>query len=373
MKTIAPRGFGQKERYLWMVDVNAMFAEIEADLESIKDYQKYHRERDGVIGGTFTLGVGTDDTTKVRMSGSVRYRIDGVEYTAQDQEVDLIGTDDITHNTNGAWRIMINKLGVLSTQRATTNGTSGVMAYASAETALLCLSQIARTTATVDVGYLMIHATNAAGGFTPQTDDPATSDAQVDVATYYNVRMPRIDNGLTATPSVGLSEGTNDDEYAWGTIDARTNGLNKAQIAADTSQAFSQNDTIGAVGQYGGHLFITDTAGTGIISIAATGIAGSVQAMSYTSQALVTAALDAVQLALPQIYTVIGRETTIRIKVASFAYNTDDLAGTDGTATWTDEVSGDFARGTMSGTGVKIDPPAIPAATAATTLAFSGL
>lgn len=360
-----------------MTDVNTMFAEMEADLESIKDYQKYMRERDGVIGGNHTLGVGTTDTTMVRMSGAIHYRISGVEYSAQDLEVDLIGTDDITANGNGAWRIMINKLGVLSTQRATTNGTSGAMNHASAETALLCLTQNARTANTVDVGYLMIHATNGQNGFTPQTDDPATSSGEVDVATYYNCRMPRIDNGLTATPSVGLSEGgTNTHEFAFGTINVRTNGLNVAQIAADTDEAFEQNDTIGTVGKYGGHLFITDTAGTAVISLAATGIAGAVQAMDY-SLAQVVAALDAIQLALPQIYTVIGREMTCRVKVASFAYNTDDVASDeDGTTTWTDELYGDFSRATMGatgGTGVKNDPPDIPAATVAATLAFHSL
>lgn len=375
MKTITPRGFGQKERYLWMTDVNTMFTEMEADLESIKDYLKYMRERDGVIGGNHTLGVGTGTSTKVRMSGAIHYRISGVEYSAQNLEV-VLATGEITHNTNGAWRITINKLGVLATQRATANGTSGTMAYASAETALLCLSQIARPANTVDVGYLMIHATSGQGGFTPGADDPATSDDQVDVATYYNCRMPRIDNGFTATPSVGLSEGTSDDEYAFGDIYVRTNGLDKAKISADVTIAFAQNDTIGTVGKYGGHLFITDTAGTAILSLAATGIAGSVQAMDYTL-AQVTAALDAAQLALPQIFTVIGREITARVKVASFAYNTDDVASDeDGVTTWTDELYGDFSRGTMGatgGTGVKNDPPDIPAATAAATLAMSGL
>lgn len=375
MKTITPRGFGQKEEYLWMTDVNTMFAEMEADLESIKDYQKYMRERDGVIGGNHTLGVGTGTSTKVRMSGAIHYRISGVEYSAQDLEV-VLATGEITHNTNGAWRITINKAGTLATQRATANGTSGTMAFASAETALLSLTQIARPANTVDVGYLMIHATNGAGGFTPGDDDPATTDAQVDVATYYNCRMPRIDNGFTATPSVGLSVGTTKDEYAFGTINVRTNGLNKAQISADTTITFAQADIITTLGKYGAHLFVTNTAGSAILSLAATGIAGSAQTMDYTL-AQATAALDAAQLALPSIFTVIGRETCLAAK-ATFTYDTDKIDGTalHGLSTFTDELSGDFSRATMGatgGTGVKNDPPDIPAATTAATLAFSGL
>ena len=340
-------------------NVVTFFNELRTDSDALNDYVARMNDRDGVIGGSHTLGVGTGTSTKVRMSGTIRYRIDGVDYSAANLEV-VLATGEITHNTNGAWRITIDKTGTLATQRATANGTSGTMAYASAEIALLNLAQIARPASTVDVGYLMIHATSGQGGFTPGTDDPATSDDQVDVATYYNCRMPHLDNGFTAAPSVSLSEGTNNDEFAFGTINVRTNGLNLAQIAADTTIAFTQNDVITSEDQLSGHLFITDTAGTAILSLAATGIAGAVQTMTYTTLTLATAALDAVQLALPKIYTVIGRMTCVANK-DSFAFNTDDLAGTDGTATWTDEVATAYDRTDVAGTGVGPGVPTIPA------------
>ena len=340
----------------------AWFTEGDSDLDDMNDYLARMNDRDGVIGGTHTLGVGTDVTTKVRLSGVVRYRIDGVTYSLANQEV-VLATGETTANKNSAWRITANKLGVLGTQRATANGTSGTMAFNSAEEALLSLAQIARTADTVDVGYLMIHATNGQGGFTPGTDDPSTGDAQVDVATYYNVRVPRIDNGFTAAPSVGLSHGTNKDEYSFGTINVRTNGLNKAEISADTTIAFTQNDVVTTSGKYGGHLFVTNTAGSAILSLAATGIAGSAQTVDYNSLILVTADLDAVQLALPQIFTVIGRMTNLTAK-ATFTYNTDLLDGTasNGLGTWTDEVATAYDRTDSSGTGVGPAVPTIPAA-----------
>lgn len=337
--------------------------EVASDLDDINDYNAYTNDRDGVIGGNHTMGVGTSDTTMVRLSGTVRYRIDGVEYSATNVEGDFAGTADVTANGNGAWRILIGKTGALTTQRASADGVTGAMNFAAAEDALLSIAQIARTANTVEVGYLMLHATNGQAGFTPQTDSPDTGDANVDVSTYYNARAPRLDNGLTAAPSVGLSEGTNDDEYAFGTINVRTNGTNVAEIAADTTIAFSDADVITTSGKYGGELFVTDLAGTAVKSLASTGIAGGAQTVDIASAALVNTALDAVQLALPHMFTVIGRVVVLANK-ASFTFNTDDLAGTDGTATWTDESSGIYDRTVTIGTGVETDPPAIPAAVA---------
>lgn len=343
------------------VELNAtrtVVTELIADADKVNDYTHYANQRDGVVGGNHSCGEGSTDTTKVRLSNVCRYSMNGVEYVTSNKEVEPVGTDDITANKYGAWRIMVGKTGAITTQRATANGTSGVMAFASAEDALLSLSQVARTANTVDVGYLVIQA--AAGGFTPQTDLPVTSDAQVTSATYYDCYVPRLDNGLTASPSVGLSEGTNDDEYAFGTIDVRTNGLNIAQIAADVTIAFSDADVITTSGKYGGELFVTDLAGTGIMSLASTGIAGGAQTVDLASEAAANTNLDAVQLALPQIFTVIGRVTVLANK-ATFTFNTDDLAGTDGTATWTDAEAIDFDRTNTSGEGVGIDPPTIPA------------
>lgn len=330
--------------------------EIDGDLENINDNTHFRNKRDGVIGGNHTMVVGTSDTTMVRISGTVRYRIDGVEYSATNVEGDL-ATGEITEHKWGAWRLLVGKTGAITTQRATANGTSGTMAFASAEDALLSLSQIAISANCVEIGYVAIDA--AAGGFTPGTDNPDSGDAQVDTDQYYTCRAPRLDNGLTATPSVGLSEGTSDDEYAFGTINVKTNSLNIAEIAADVTIAFADADVITTSGNYGGELFVTNLAGTAVMSLASTGIAGAAQTVDLASEALATAALDAVQAALPTIFTVIGRVTVLANK-DTFTFNTDDLAGTDGTATWTDEVVANFDRNTVSGTGVGIGAPTIP-------------
>lgn len=343
------------------VAVAAWETEVDSDLDNINDGVYYRNERDGVTGGNHTMGVGTTDTTMVRLSGTVRYRIGGVEYSATDVEGDL-ATGEVTENKWGAWRLLMGKTGAITTQRATANGTSGAMAFASAEDALLSLSQIAISANCIEVGYVAIDA--AAGGFTPGTDDPKATDAQVDTDQYYNCRVPRIDNGFTAAPSVGLSEGTSNDEYAFGTINVRTNGLNIAQIAADVTIAFADADVITSDGKFGGELFVTDLAGTAVMSLASTGIAGGAQTVDLANAAAAVAALDAVQAALPQIFTVIGR-VVVEANKASFTFNTDDLAGTDGTATWTDEIVGDFDRTKVSGTGVGIGSPTIPATVAA--------
>ena len=316
MAKIKPTGLSQRD--------------LHGFLQEVKDYVGYRsRQRDGVIRGGHLIGVGA--TTGVAMTNNCRYTLDGVEYVAIAQET-VLQTGEITTAKFGAWRFMLGKTGVLTNQRATANGTSGTMAYDSAEEAMLSLGQIARTADTVDVGYLMIEAKGL--GFTPGTDHPETSDALVEEAIYYNVNVPYGDNGLTAVPSVGLSEGTTAEEYAFGTINARTNGLNVAEISADTTIVFAEADVITTSGNYGGHLFVTTLDGAGIISLAATGIAGSAQTVDYASAALAVTDLDAVELALPNVFTVIGR-VVIETTKGTFTFKTDDVGGIDGIATWT--------------------------------------
>jgi hypothetical protein len=299
-------------------------------LQEVKDYVGYRsRARDGVIGGGHTIVVGA--TTGVALSGVCRYNIDGVEYVATAQET-VLQTGTTTGSKFGAWRFMLGKTGVLTNQRATATGTGTAMAYDSAEEAMLSFGQLARTADTVDVGYLVIDA--ASGGFTAGSDEPETSAGNVDEAWYYNVHVPYGDNGLTAAPSVGLSEGTTAEEFAFGDIYARVNGLN-IEISAVTSQAFPEADVITTDTYYGGHLFVTSLDGSAIISLAATGIAGTAQTMDHATTVLATAALDAVELALPNVFTVIGRAVT-KANKGSFAFITDDVAGIDGTPVWTD-------------------------------------
>ncbi|HEC61194.1 MAG TPA: hypothetical protein ENI27_02945 [bacterium] len=99
--------------------------ELRADSNTLNDYVARMQDRDGVIGGAHVLSVGAGaDSTKVLMTGPVRYRIDGVEYTAETQ-VTVLQTGEITGSKWGAWRFMVGKTGVVTNQRATADGTSG--------------------------------------------------------------------------------------------------------------------------------------------------------------------------------------------------------------------------------------------------------
>lgn len=368
---ITPTGMTQKAKYNWMNSVNVMAAEIEADLESVKNHIKYSNERDGVIGGGHSMVTGSDDSTMVRLSGVVRYRIGGVEYAAKDVEGAFSDTGVVTATKYGAWRILIGKTGALTTQSSTAAGT-GTQAHESNEQALASLAQLTITANTVEVGYLYMQG----GGtnFVPVTDNPDSGHANVTSNTYVTCRAPRLDNGMTATPDSLLTyAAATTDEIKHGTINVRTNGKNVAVINANADFPFTQADTISAEGQFGGHLIITDLAGTALLTLTANGIlANATTAMTYANAAAVTTALDKAQAALPNVFTVIGRVVVDPITGAgAFTYNTDDIAGVaDGDATFTDEVAADFARGTMAGTGVGIDPPDIPESTTAPTLSL---
>lgn len=307
---ITPTGMGQKELYNWM-------KRVEGGLSGTLG--------DGVLGGDPQCAEGSTTSTSVRMAGRIHYRIDGKLYSVKDVEAVLAGTgQDITQAKYGAWRLMIDATGTLTTVAATS---TGAMAFTAAEDALMNLTTQAPTTDAIDVGYLVIVA--AAGGFTIGTDDPKTADAQVTTATYYDVVAPRGDNGLTAAPSVPLAIGTTDTQYSHGTINAKTNGKNVAQIAAGTTVAFDDAKTITTAIQWGGHLIITDLAGTGLYTLPADGLADGTVAMTYTSRALADVALDTREARLPLLFTVVGR-IVVDSKKATFTYATDDIGGTDG-------------------------------------------
>lgn len=340
----------------------AWITESDSDHDTINDYIARMNDRDGVIGGGHTLVVGTSDTTKIRLSGVVRYRIDGVEYSQENLEAVFSDTADVDNTKYGAWRILIDKTGAITTQSATATGAE-TQVHVSAEQAFVSLAQLDITAGTVELGYLTLLA--AGSGFTPNSDNPDSGDANVASNTYYNSRAPRLDDGFTAAPSVGLSEGDsgNEDEYAYGTINVRTNAKNVAQIAANANHPFTQADTIAGATKFGGHLIITDTAGTAIISLTANGIlANATTEMTYASAAAANTALDSAQANLPSIFTVIGRIVVDSLK-STFTYNTDKIDGTaaNGTGAFTDSVVTAFDRTVVSGALVGPGVPTIPA------------
>ena len=284
--------------------------------------------RDGVISGLPAVQEGTSTNTKVRLVGPVYYQIGGQPFQSGAAEAVLDGdTDDITATKFGAWRIELSALGVLTTTSAVA---SGDMAFETAEDAMMNLASQARTADTIDVGYLVIEA--AAGGFTMGTDLPVTSDAQVTAATYTDVFVSEYGSGINAVPSVATTTPDGVTTISVGTVNVNINGTTKAEIAAQLTAAFDDADTV-TVDDFGGWLLISDHAGTGTYLLAADGIAGSVSAMTYTTQALVDADLDSVQDLLPLTMSPIAR---------IYFENTNDgtvpATWTAGTDDWDDSV-----------------------------------
>jgi hypothetical protein len=267
---------------LWMT-------EVDSDIDDLADAVDW-LEPDGIYSGDPGVVQGSGDTTKLRCAGTdVRYRIAGKEYvhfTATEVEPP---TGEITENLWGAYRIELGTGGVITATRK-----ADPMAYANKEDAILSLGSVARTANTVDAGYCALDA--AAGGFTAQTDQPHSGDAQVDTSEYTDVHVPRWKNGLTAAATVAVANGVATLNIS--AIDANANGVALSQIAAAGTQAMDDADTV-TTAKWGGWLLIVDHAGTGTYALAADGVAGTVSAMAYDTQAAVDTALDLVQDRIP--------------------------------------------------------------------------
>ena len=298
-------GLWQKDIVLLLRNIIDLANEMQDDHSISHDYLHYMRERDGVTGGDFAITAGAAAT--LTGAGRVEYRIGGIDYVADvDTTITLEDNGDIADSNIGAWRVLIDKSGAVTTQDP---AGSGAQAFTSTEDALLSLSQRAITANTVEIGYLVI---TAATGFNIGTDN-LSGEAAVAV---YTVHGPRLQNGLNVALG-GAGFATDNGVATWdsGTIDARIVGRittnvvrsgNLAQISAITNQAMDDADTVG-IAQFGGWLLVSDLAGTGVYALATNGIAGSVTTMIHTTAALRNTALDEVQDRLPAIFAPLGR------------------------------------------------------------------
>ena len=346
-------------------------AEVDADFDLINNLLHREFKREGVspLSGAAIQG-GIEVVSKVVLTGTVNYVIGGVQHSATDVEA-VLQLGETTQAKYGAWRVMIDAQGVLSTQAATPNGTSGTMAFTTEEEALLSLCQIARTANTIDVGYLTILA--ASGGFTPQTDTPNDSSGAVDGHGYYTVTQPEIDNGLTAALGASVAIGSTATKYSVGSIDARTNGLEPAQVTGLTDVTFDDADTI-ADTKFGGWLIVTDLAKTGVYALASDGIADAVSAMTHASDAAVVTQLDVLREALPKVFTEVGH---IRVQNAAGADPTTFTAATtaldgseaDISVIYTDRLSGAYDRTSLTQALAQSNAEAIPGAITAPLIA----
>ena len=287
--------------------VKTWLDEVDGDLDKINNYLHYMNERDGVIAGDHTFTAGGNVT--LTGAGTVTYRINGQTYTNKvSTAIALEDNGDVTQNKWGAWRILIDAAGTVTTQDP---AGSGSQAFDSAEDALLSLAQRAITANTVEIGYLTLVDSDSAINL--GTDDLNAAGV---TAAMYVVTGPRLGCGLNAAlGGSGFAADTGVATFDTGTIDAMIQGgvstgvvfsRDLGQISAITNQAMNDADTI-ATTKYGGWLMVTNLAGTGVYALAANGIAGAVSAMTYATSALTTTALDEVQNRLPAIFAPLAR------------------------------------------------------------------
>jgi len=337
--------------------------EVDTDMDAMNDYLNYLNEPNGVHSGSnYTLATAAAAT--YTGAGQVYYRINGEDYWCDlDTTVAFTGTELLTDGKFRAYRMEINKLGVV-----TLTG-PGDIDSDTAQNALLTLCSTARTADTATLAYVTVEANGA--NFIPGTTNTNATSNHV---FYYTKGFERRMSGLTVAPSVALAIGTTDDEYSVGTLDAKIFGQNIAQIAADTTKTFDVADTITGSGKFGGHLIVINQAGNATVSLAADGIAESVSNMTYATAALAQAAVLACLKALPEVFVPVGYIIT-ESKKAVFTFDTDDLAGTDGTGTFYSFSVGAWDRtadgaATLSQHG--LNAPAIPATVTAAVPAATG-
>ena len=332
--------------------IKGVIDEIDSDHDDMNDYLHFLHEVDGVIDGDFTIA--TAAAVTLLGAGHVKYRIGGeIFYVDLDTTITLADDGDVDNTKWRAWRIEINRLGVVA---ATADGDTQ---HANEEDALLNLSKIAPTANTVTIGYFTI---NSNGGFNIGTDNTNGETA----ANVYHVRGPKNQvSGLHT--ALGAPIVTVDGAGTWGcgTINVKRNGVYLAQIAAIVAQAVDDADTIATL-KFGGWLLVTNLAGTGVYLLAADGGAGAVSAMSYDTAILAEAALDTLCDRLPEIFVPIGKILVQNGSGGLFTAGATNWNAANITTTETDATVGVWDRTATTGfDSHKINPPAVPASLAA--------
>ncbi|KKL20602.1 hypothetical protein LCGC14_2453830, partial [marine sediment metagenome] len=271
--------------------------EVDADLDVINNFIASLGEQDGVIGGDYTIAEAT--ATEMTGAGSIVWRIGGEVYYDNALQAAIApsdsGTTKVTNNLWGAYRVVIDRLGVVTCEAADTAG------YAGEEDAYLHLASVAQAANTCVIGYFAIHAPADAGGFIPGTD--VVDDGAA--GSVYLLRRPlneatalwaAMGSALTVTGAVAT--------YNFGTVSPKIRGLRLATIAADGTQVLTDADTI-ANGEAGGIMILTDLAGTDVMSLSSDGVPG-VTALTDTDAAGALTALNLVAARLPAMFCPLG-------------------------------------------------------------------
>jgi hypothetical protein len=323
-------------------------AEVDTDLDAMNDYLAYLGEQDGVVGGEYRFTAGAN--AAVLLDGTVHYRIGGVRYSAKlPVSAALVGTTTVTGTNFRAWRVVIDRLGAVTTESVDDAG------QATEEPALLHLGSVAQAANTAVLGYFTVEAT---GGFTPATDNIG---GETSFTAYELFGPPNEYSALTAALGAATSLGTGVATISTGTVDAKTMGLNVAQIAADATLAFTDADTITTT-EAGGWLVCTDLAGTGLLTISSDGVPGAT-ALTDTDAATALVALNLLASRLPAIFVPIAYITVVTANAATFTAGTTNFDATDVTSVVTDQTFGVFDRTATAATVLarQSNPPAVPA------------
>lgn len=336
--------------------------EVDADSDTMNNMADFDMA-DGVTGGSFTIS-GTAAVTLLG-AGFIAYRIGGQEYYADlDTTITLTDSGDIVQNKYGAWRILIDRLGAVTTQ-----DTGAQMAWDNAEDALLNLSAVAPTANTAIIGYFTVTDSGAAGFNIGTTD---TSGGTATGVVYHVRNHPKKITGLHTANGAATAVGTTPTNYATGTKDVMLGGVRIAQIAAEADKTFDDADTIGQ-SQYGGWLIVTNLAKSATYALASDGRAGAVSAMAHASAAAAITAVGLVADRLPPMFCPVSRLIVTNNLAGTWTANTDDINGTDGTASFTDATVGTWDRTATTGfDSHKITRPTTPASITAPLVATLG-
>ncbi|MCK5606903.1 hypothetical protein KAR91_33685 [Candidatus Pacearchaeota archaeon] len=340
-----------------MTGLIALCNETSADANAINNMNDF-MSADGVVGGSsysFTAGAAAATITG---AGFVEYILNGVRhFIALDTTItieDNSGTTDIADGRFGAWRILIDALGAVTTQKASANQQD-----TSAEIAMLTLGSVAQTADTVCIGYVVLGDVGAAYNI------GTTNLSALTTETYYMERAPRKQvSGLHTALGAATVASAGAATLAVGTINAQVSGVHVAEISADATDDLTDADTI-ATTETGGWLLVTDLAGTGTSTISSDGIPG-VSALADTDLAGANTALDTLCDNLPSVFVVLARIVVVNASGGTFTAKTTNWDATSMTTTVTDATVGTWDRTATTGfDSQKITPPAIPAAATA--------
>jgi hypothetical protein len=310
---------------------------------------------DGVRGGTYVLGPAGAAVT-LATSGYVTYSIGGVTYTATMPATVTLAAQTISQNNFGAWRVEIDRLGAVT---ATSGAT--VAGYASAQIALLALSAVAPTANAATIGYFT--ATDSDSTYVVNTNNLNASGMTV---VFYYERAPRkriagLNTAQGAVSTLTAASTT----YGVGNTNVNINGLKVAQIAAAAAQALTDADTIATL-KFGNVLLLTNLAGTGFVSLNATGVPG-VAAMAYASAAAALVDSDLVVDRLPPMFVPVALIKVSNQAGGTFTFKTTNWDAASVTSTITDAAIAGWNRTIATGfNSHQITRAAIPALMAST-------